>query len=175
MTQNNQEAIINVGQEVPYLESTQETATGGVLTSYDFRDVGVILTVTPRINKSGTISLDVNQQINSLIEFTLFNAPVIAKREAATFVTVKDGQTMIIGGIIKDDKTETVHKTPILGDIPFVGRLFQRKDNRAEKTELMVFITPHVVYDDEDANKVTEEQKSKLHLQNKSNDLNRKK
>ena len=175
MTQNNQEAIINVGQEVPYLESTQETATGGVLTSYDFRDVGVILTVTPRINKSGNISLDVNQQINSLIEFTLFNAPVIAKREAATFVTVKDSQTMIIGGIIKDDKTETLHKTPILGDIPFIGRLFQRKDTRAEKTELMVFITPHIVYTDEDAIRVTEEQKSKLHLQNKSNNLNRKK
>ena len=172
MTQNNREAIINVGQEVPFLESIQETATGGVLTSYDFRDVGVILTVTPRINKSGTISLDVNQQINSLIEFTLFNAPVIAKREAATFVTVKDGQTMIIGGIIKDDKTETVHKTPILGDIPFVGRLFQRKDTRAEKTELMVFITPHIVYTDEDAIRVTEEQKSKLHLQNKYNNLN---
>jgi general secretion pathway protein D len=171
MTQNNQEAVINVGQEVPYLESTQETATGGVLTSYDFRDVGVILTVTPRINKSGTISLDVNQQINSLIEFTLFNAPVIAKREAAAFVTVKDSQT-IIGGIIKDDKTETLHKTPILGDIPFIGRLFQRKDTRAEKTELMVFITPHIVYDDEDSIRVTEEQKSKLNLQNRYNNLN---
>lgn len=173
MTQNNREAVINVGQEVPYLRSTQETATGGVLTSYDFRDVGVILTVTPRINNSGTISLDVNQQINSLIEFTLFNAPVIAKREASTFVTVKDGQTMIIGGIIKDDKTETVNKTPILGDIPFLGRLFQRKDTRSEKTELMVFITPRVVYTDEDANKVTEEQKSKLNLQNQSNNTNR--
>lgn len=167
MTQNNQEAIINVGQEVPYLESTRETATGGVLTEYDFRDVGVILTVTPRINKSGTVSLNVNQQINSLIEFTLFNAPVIAKREASAFVTVKDGQTIIIGGIIKDDKTETVRKTPILGDIPFLGKLFQRKDTRAEKTELMVFITPHVVYTDEDANRVTEEQKFKLNLQNK--------
>jgi len=158
---------------VPYLRSTQETATGGVLTSYDYRDVGVILTVTPRINKSGTISLNVNQEINSLIEFTLFNAPVIAKREASAYVTVKDGQTMIIGGIIKDDKTETVHKTPILGDIPFLGRLFQRKDTRSEKTELMVFITPRVVYTDEDANKVTEEQKSKLNLQNKSNNTNR--
>jgi general secretion pathway protein D len=173
MTQNNQEAIINVGQEVPYLKSTQETATGGVLTSYDYRDVGVILTVTPRINKSGTISLDVSQEINSLIEFTLFNAPVIAKREASAFVTVKDGQTMIIGGIIKDDKTETVHKTPILGDIPFLGRLFQRKDTRSEKTELMVFITPRVVYTDEDANKVTEEQKSKLNLQNQESNSNR--
>ncbi|MFQ6041476.1 MAG: secretin N-terminal domain-containing protein [Candidatus Poribacteria bacterium] len=173
MTQNNQEAVMNVGQEVPYLRSTQETATGGILTSYDYQDVGVILTVTPRINKSGTVSLDVNQQINSLIEFTLFNAPVIAKREASAYVTVKDGQTIIIGGIIKDDKTETVHKTPILGDIPFVGRLFQRRDTRAEMTELMVFITPHVVYTDEDANKVTAEQKSKLSLHNKYSNINR--
>ena len=166
MTKNNREAVINVGQEVPFLTSTQETATGGILTSFDFRDVGVILTVTPRINRSGTVSLDVNQQINTLIEFTLFDAPIISTREASTSVTVKDGQTMVIGGMIKDDKTETVHKIPILGDIPLLGKLFRRKDARIEKTELMVFITPHVVYTDEDANRVTEEQKSKLHMQN---------
>jgi type II secretory pathway component GspD/PulD (secretin) len=82
---------------------------------------------------------------------------------------------MIIGGIIKDDKTETVHKTPILGDIPFLGRLFQRKDTRSEKTELLVFITPRVVYTDEDANRVTEEQKSKLNLQNKESNSTRRK
>ncbi|MCZ6676721.1 MAG: hypothetical protein O7E52_05680 [Candidatus Poribacteria bacterium] len=165
MTKNNQEAIINVGQEVPFLVSTQETATGGILTSTDFRDVGVILTVTPRINRSGTVSLDVNQQINTLIEFTLFDAPIISTREASASVTVKDGQTMVIGGMIKDDKTETVHKIPILGDIPLLGKLFRRKDTRVEKTELMVFITPHVVYTDADANRVTEEQRSKLHIQ----------
>ena len=125
MTKNNQEAIINVGQEIPFLVSTQETATGGILTSTDFRNVGVILTVTPRINRSGTVSLDVNQQINSLIEFTLFDAPIISTREATASVTVKDKQTMVIGGMIKDDKTETVYKTPIVGDIPLLGKLFQ--------------------------------------------------
>ena len=166
MTKNNQEAIINVGQAVPFLVSTQETATGGILTSTDFRDVGVILTVTPRINRSGTVSLDVNQQINSLVEFTLFDAPIISTREASAFVTIKDKQTMVIGGMIKDDKTETVHKTPILGDIPLLGRLFRRADTRIEKTELMVFITPHVVYTDADADRVTAEQRGKLHLQN---------
>ena len=166
MTKNNQEAIINVGQAVPFLVSTQETATGGILTSTDFRDVGVILTVTPRINRSGTVSLDVNQQINSLVEFTLFDAPIISTREASAFVTIKDKQTMVIGGMIKDDKTETVHKIPILGDIPLLGRLFRRTDTRLEKTELMVFITPHVVYTDVDADRVTVEQRGKLHLQN---------
>lgn len=166
MTKNNQEAVINVGQAVPFLVSTQETATGGILTSTDFRDVGVILTVTPRINRSGTVSLDVNQQINSLIEFTLFDAPIISTREASAFVTIKDKQTMVIGGMIKDDKTETVHKTPILGDIPLLGGLFRRTDTRIEKTELMVFITPHVVYTDADADRVTAEQREKLHLQN---------
>jgi general secretion pathway protein D len=168
MTKNNQEAIINVGQEVPFRVSTQETLTGGILTSTDFRDVGVILTVTPRINRSGTVSLDMNQQINTLIEFTLFDAPIISTREASASVTVKDRQTMVIGGMIKDDKTETVHKIPILGDIPLLGKLFRRKDTRIEKTELMVFITPHVVYTDDDASRVTEEQKSKLHMQNGS-------
>ena len=166
MTKNNQEAIINVGQEVPFLVSTQETATGGVLTSTDFRNVGVILTVTPRINRSGTVSLDLNQQINSLIEFTLFDAPIISTREATASVTINDRQTMVIGGMIKDDKTETVHKIPFLGDIPLLGRLFRRTDTRVEKTELMVFITPHVVYTDEGAERVTKEQRAKLHLQN---------
>ena len=170
MTKNNQEAIINVGQAVPFLVSTQETATGGILTSTDFRDVGVILTVTPRINRSGTVSLDVNQQINSLVEFTLFDAPIISTREASAFVTIKDKQTMVIGGMIKDDKTETVHKTPILGDIPLLGKLFRRADTRVEKTELMVFITPHVVYSDADADRVTAEQREKLHLPNGKTD-----
>jgi general secretion pathway protein D len=149
---------------VPYLESTQETATGGVLTSYDFRDVGVILTVTPRINKSGTVTLDVNQQINSLVEFTLFNAPVIAKREATASVTVKDGQAMIIGGIIEDNKTETINKVPILGSIPFIGKLFRREEKKSEKTELMVFITPHIVRTPEEADKITQEQQSGISL-----------
>ena len=166
MTRNNQEAIINVGQEVPFLVSTQETATGGVLTSTDFRNVGVILTVTPRINRSGTVSLDLNQQINSLIEFTLFDAPIISTREATASVTINDRQTMVIGGMIKDDKTETVHKISFLGDIPLLGRLFRRTDTRVEKTELMVFITPHVVYTDEAAERVTKEQRAKLNMQN---------
>jgi general secretion pathway protein D len=72
---------------------------------------------------------------------------------------------MVIGGMIKDDKTETVHKIAFLGDIPILGRLFRRTDARVEKTELMVFITPHVVYTDEGAERVTKEQKSKLHMQ----------
>lgn len=73
---------------------------------------------------------------------------------------------MVIGGMIKDDKTETVHKVPVLGDIPLLGKLFRRTDTRIEKTELMVFITPHVVYTDADADRVTAEQREKLHLQN---------
>lgn len=155
LTLDNHEAVINISQEVPYLESTQQTSTGGILTSYNYKDVGVILTVTPRINKSGTVSLDVNQQINNLIEFTLFNAPVIAKREASASVTVKDGQTMIIGGIIEDKKTETNNKVPILSSLPFIGRLFQRKESNLGKTELMVFITPHIINSPEDANNLS--------------------
>ncbi len=152
LTLDNHEAVINISQEVPYLESTQQTNTGGLLTSYAYKDVGVILTVTPRINKSDTVSLDVNQQINNLIEFTLFNAPVISKREASASVTVKDGQTMIIGGIIEDNKTETINKVPILSSFPLIGKLFQRKEITSGKTELMVFITPRIIRDPEDAN-----------------------
>jgi len=128
--------------------------------------VGVILTVTPRINKSETVTLDVNQEINSLIEFTLFNAPVIAKREATASVIVKDKQTMIIGGFIEDNKIETINKVPIQGSIPFIGKLFQRKETKNEKTELMVFITPHIIRTPDEAKQVTQNQQSELTLQN---------
>jgi len=161
LTQDNHEATINIGTEVPYLESTQQTSTGGVLTSYAFKDVGVILTVTPRINKSETVTMTVDQQINSLIEFTLFNAPVITKREATASLTVKDGQTMIIGGIIQNNKTETVNKVPIISSIPLIGRLFQRKDSTGEKTELMVFITPHIIHNPEEADIFAQKQSEK--------------
>jgi general secretion pathway protein D len=162
LTLDNREAIINIGQEVPYLQSTQQTSSGNVITTYDFRDVGVILTVTPRINKSETVTMDVNQEINSLIEFTLFNAPVVAKREASSSVTVKDGQTMIIGGIIQDNKKSTTNKIPILGSIPFIGKLFQRQETTTEKTELMVFITPHIVRSIEEAEQLSLKQQSEL-------------
>ena len=164
LTVDNKQAIINIGQEVPYLESTQQTNTG-LVTSYSYKDVGVILTVTPRINKSGTVSLDVNQQINNLIEFTLFNAPIIAKREATASVTVKDGQTMIIGGIMQDNKTETINRVPILSSLPFIGNLFKRKEITSTKTELIVFITPHIIRNPEDANKLQTSYGNKL-LQN---------
>ncbi len=165
LTVDNKEAVINIGQEVPYLESTQQTNTG-LVTSYSYKDVGVILTVTPRINKSGTVSLDVNQQINNLIEFTLFNAPIIAKREASASVTVKDGQTMIIGGIMQDNKTETINRVPILSSFPFIGSLFKRKEITSTKTELIVFITPHIIRNPEDANNLQTNYGSKL-LQDK--------
>ena len=157
---------------MPFLVSTQETATGGILTSTDFRDVGVILTVTPRIKRSGTVSLDVNQQINSLVEFTLFDAPIISTREASAFVTIKDKQTMVIGGMIEDDKTETVHKIPVLGSIPLLGKLFRRTDMRIEKTELMVFITTHVIHTEADADRVTAAQREKLNLQDHRREVN---
>jgi general secretion pathway protein D len=154
LTLDNHEAIINISQEVPYLESTQQTNSGGLLTSYAYKDVGVILTVTPRINKSETVTLDVNQQINNLVEFTLFNAPVISKREATASVTVKDGQTMIIGGIIEDNKTKTTNRIPIISSLPFIGKLFRRDETNSGKTELMVFITPRIIHNPEEANEL---------------------
>jgi general secretion pathway protein D len=75
---------------------------------------------------------------------------------------------MIIGGIIEDNKTETIHKVPILGSVPFIGKLFRREEKKTEKTELMVFITPHIVHDPEEADAVTQEQQSQLTLPNRA-------
>ncbi len=145
LTSDNSAATIMVGEKVPFLTSRQVTDTGSVYNSYSYQDVGINLTVTPHINPDGYVTMSVNPSISKIEEITYYDAPVIANREATTEVMVKDGETVIIGGLMKDDLTETVSKVPIIGDIPLVGKLFQSKSTTKDKTELLVFLTPRVV------------------------------
>lgn len=156
-TSNNVEAEINISQSVPYITSTRTDATGAITYNYAFQDVGIVLTVTPRITKNGYVTLEVSQTANDLQGFTDFNAPIVNKRQADTTVSVKDTETVVLGGIMRSVVNSKVKKVPLLGDIPLLGELFKSTDRTNTKTELMVFLTPRIVRDNEEAKKVKDE------------------
>jgi general secretion pathway protein D len=156
-TSNNTQAQINISQSIPFITNSRQDVNGGQIFNYDFTDVGVVLTVTPRITSNGYVTMDINQTANDLQGFTNFNAPIINQREADTVVSVKNGETIILGGIIRNTVTATTNKVPILGDIPLLGKLFQSQSKVSNKTELIVLLTPRIVRDDKDARKIREE------------------
>jgi len=155
-TSNNTQAQINISQSIPYVLSTIQDANGNLSFNYAFQDVGIVLTVTPRITSNGYVTLDVTQTANDLQSFTSFNAPIINQREAQTTVSVKDGETIILGGIIRNTVSTTTKKIPLLGDIPILGNLFKSTSHDKAKTELIVLLTPHVVSNPDDARRLRE-------------------
>ncbi len=149
LASDNQLATITVGQEAPFITNTRITDTGGQLNTIQYRDIGIILNVTPHINPDGLVILDVAPEISSLTGTTVpiqagVDAPVIAKRSADSRVGIPNGQTIVIGGMMEDKKTSTIRKVPLLGDIPVLGLLFKRTEITKSKTELLIFLTPHV-------------------------------
>ena len=149
LASDNQLASITVGQEVPFVTNTQVTAFGQTLNTIQYQDIGIILDVTPHINPEGLVILDVSPEISQLTGQTVpiseqVSAPVIAKRSAESRVGIRNGQTIVIGGLMEDRKTSTINKVPILGDIPLIGYLFSRTQVDKTKTELLIFLTPHV-------------------------------
>jgi type II secretion system protein D len=149
LASDNQEASILVGQEVPLVTGTNVSALGQTFNNITYQDVGIILDVTPHINPDGLVTLDVAPTISQLTAQTVAvgpdtTAPVIAQRSAQSRVAIKDGQTIVIGGLMEDRKTETINKIPILGDIPVLRLAFSRTEITKTKTELLIFLTPHV-------------------------------
>jgi len=142
ITQNNQEARIVIGEKVPYKEKTQTTT--GTTETTKFIDVGTTLRVTPKISADGYITMTIHPEVSSVTSF-IDNQPRIDTREADTTVTVKDEQTIILGGLIKKSSSIIKRKVPILGDIPILGLLFQSRGKDIQKKELVVFITPHII------------------------------
>ncbi len=153
-TSNNATASINISQSLPYVVSQRTDVNGNFLFTYDFLDVGIVLTVTPRITSNGYVTMDVTQTANDFVRYTDFNAPVVNQREAQTTVSVKDGETVVLGGIIKNTVSATVNKVPVLGDIPILGNLFKSNSTIRNKTELLVFLTPHVVRNEDEAKRL---------------------
>jgi general secretion pathway protein D len=148
---------------LPYVTSSSvDTTTGAEVFNYDFLDVGIVLTVTPRITSNGYVTMDVSQTANDFVGYTSFNAPITNLREAQTTVSVADGETVVLGGIINNQLSETINKIPLLGDIPILGNLFRSTSKTNNKTELLVFLTPHVVRSPDDAEKLRQATESHL-------------
>jgi len=161
-TSNNVQAQINISQQIPYIVNQTVETNGTIAYTYNFEDVGIILTVTPRITANGYVTMDVLQTANDLQGFTSFNAPIVNQRQASTTVAVKDGETIILGGIIRNTVTSTTNKIPLLGDLPILGNIFRSTSHEKQKTELLVFLTPHIVANDADARKLRQQQTGEL-------------
>ena len=161
------QAVITVGKSVPILESRTLVSAATITTeaeydySYNYEDVGIKLSVTPTIHSSEEATLKIVQEVKSLTSETLFGSPVIVQRNAEAEVLVKNNQTVILGGMMKDNRAKTEKKVPVLGDIPVMGVLFRKSSWITEKTELLVFINPHIITDPTELAKMTQDQKVK--------------
>lgn len=120
-----------------------------------YRDVGTKLTVRPTINEDGYVSLVIQQEINSATGETQFDAPVISTREAATQVLVRDGQTIVLGGLKDLQRDRNQSGVPVLSGIPLLGGVFGTSSRRSNATELYLFLTPRIIRSDADADSVT--------------------
>ena len=172
LARNNEEAIITIGQEVPFIRNSQITSTGQTINTVEYEDIGIILQVTPHITPEGLVEMIVASEISTLTGESIaisdvVQAPVFAKRSAETRVVIPDGQTAVIGGLMEDNITETVRKVPILGDIPLLGMAFRRKIESKTKTELLIFLTPHVVRGATDLGNMTQVEHGKAGIANK--------
>jgi type II secretory pathway component GspD/PulD (secretin) len=152
MARNNQPATVTVGQEVPLITSTSYSSlTGLPISSYTYQNVGVILKVTPFITADGLVEMILQPQVSSIDQTggipvgNGINAPVIDVTSADTVVVTPDRQTIVIGGLIQDQKTKSESKIPLLGDIPGLGALFRHKIITSSTSELIIFLTPHIV------------------------------
>jgi general secretion pathway protein D len=169
LTLDNEDAEITVGENIPYV-SRQDSGVVGVVgtsnySSYEYKDVGVTLKVTPQINKDGFVRMKIDQTVTKVVNQSAsvdaagsqVLTPTTLKRTAKTTVVVKSGETVVIGGMIQDDSDKGTGKVPLLGDIPLLGWLFKTRSFSNTRTNLFVFITPRIIEQPEDARKIQEE------------------
>ncbi len=148
-TLNNRQANITVGQAIPYVSASQVNAqTGQVSNTIAQVNADISLVVTPSVTGNDEVFLDINPTISSVLGFTELggnSTPNLSNRTAQTQVICKNNHTIVIGGMIKTDKSESISKVPFFGNLPGIGKLFQKKTAREVRTELIIFITPHIV------------------------------
>jgi len=165
---DNTEARIEVGKEVPIVTSeytpTTLQANEAFSRSIEYRDTGILLTVTPRINEKGLVSMEINQEVSDVSEQRIegINSPIILKRQAETSLVVQDGKTIAIGGLIREKKDFSIEGIPFLSKIPYLGMLFSYTREVLEKTELLMLITPHVIHTFDQAELITREFEEKV-------------
>ncbi len=146
LTTDNKKAEIKVGENVPYITSKNTTTAQQDYTSYEYKDVATTLAITPQINQSDLVRLEISVEVIKLKNPNdLSGHPTTFKRSAQTTVVVHNEETVVIGGMIGQDTSSGEYKVPLLGDIPLLGWLFKSHTSSKEKTNLFIFITPHIV------------------------------
>ncbi len=148
LTMDNQEAVISVGTTVPIPQINRGVGGQGDIVTFSYRDVNIALRVTPHVSDDETITLYVNPDVEEIIGEVVAGenrAPITSKRQVETVVNLKSNETMVIGGLIRENTVETVDKVWLLGDIPLLGNLFRNKDKTRRQTDLLIFITPRIL------------------------------
>jgi general secretion pathway protein D len=162
LTTDNEEAEIIIGEERPFLRTAQDTPVGGTTTgtstvrTFEFRDTGITLRLTPQISQGKTVRLNLSQEVKNFVSESETGAVTTTKRSAKTTVIVDDGQTIVIGGLIQENKNEAQTQVPCLGNLPVLGWAFKQTSERKRKTNLLIFITPHIITSPDDVRRVTD-------------------
>lgn len=166
MVSDNNEAKIQVGQQVPIPTSeTYSTSTGTPTTTIQYKDIGIILKVKPMISDSGLVNLQISQEVSTYSTIELYAEEtqiILNKTEAATNLVVKDGHTIVIGGLIREDDSNARSGIPWLSKIPILGYLFGNTSKDNNRTELVILLTPHIVRDAKEAAAVTQKITDKI-------------
>ena len=168
LTMDNEEATIEVGQNIPFVTRVdQGTAiTDRAIQSFEYRDVGVTLKVTPQINNNRFVRLQIEESVKTVLSRTALGgtvlAPTTAFRTAKTTITVKDGGTAVIGGLIERQMEKGKTQTPCIGNIPGLGWLFKTTSDRSTKTNLFLFLVPHIVEDPQEGRALSEKKKRQI-------------
>jgi len=169
-TSNHTTAKIIVGENRAFVTQSRITETTDLITptvikTFEYKDVGISLEITPHISQGGLVRLEIDSEFSKLIEDVTSpstDTPTTAQRQAQTVVSMNSGSTIVIGGLIRDDKTNIVKKIPLVGDLPLVGGLFRFQKERLQKTNLLMFITPYVVSSKEDMERITEVKRKEM-------------
>lgn len=160
LTSDNKEAEITVGENVPFSGASTLTTTG-TTTSIDRKDIGITLKIKPQVSEGDYVRLDINQEISAVKDNKGQAIDLVTtKRAAKTSIVVKDGETVVIGGLIQDQDNDSVSKVPILGDIPGLGWLFKTTSKTRTKTNLMILLVPRIVKDNADLANITDAQRA---------------
>jgi general secretion pathway protein D len=166
---DNKKATLQVGDEVPIATASAVatiTPNAPIVNAISFRSTGIVLNITPRISDNGRVLLEIEQEASDVVPTTTstLDSPTIQQRRVKTTVSVKDGEGVLLGGLIQDRATNTRDQLPLLGDIPVVGNLFKHKDDRIARTELLIAITPRVIKDTSQLRAITEEFRDKINM-----------
>jgi general secretion pathway protein D len=159
MTTDNEEAEITVADNIPFLTRMGTSASEVDYSNYEFKDVGVTLNITPQINQERFVRLKISQEVSQVVNQERVGLPTTLVRQAKTTVVIKDGQTVVIGGLIDETENTTNYKVPLLGDIPILGYLFRSTSRSLDKKNLYIFLTPHIIENPAEAQTLYEDKK----------------